>query len=249
MEVPALADETDGCALDESSSARPGSFAALRPDRLVMPKAVKRRGLERRRVSEERRVGRIGAGPAAFDVVDAELRRARARWCACPRRRNRRPASARHRAASCRRDRRAPWRSSLDLPGRARGPVLEHDALGGELVADAIGLRRSSSPCALRCARRSHARSLPGRRSVSSAITILHAGKAQKGRSPTGQCDVRRICAAQQSRAACSDRRQAQQETSSPTRGAAIGSATPYQRSRVVALSFSPCTVQSIGCR
>ncbi len=65
---------------------------------------------------------------------------ARARWCACPRRKNRRLASARRRAASCRRDRRVLWmRSSLHLPRGARGTVLQHDALGRELVADAIG--------------------------------------------------------------------------------------------------------------
>ena len=37
-----------------------------------MPKAVKRACVKRRRVGEEGGVGRIGAGPAAFDIVDAE---------------------------------------------------------------------------------------------------------------------------------------------------------------------------------
>jgi len=38
-------------------------------------------------------------------------------------------------------------------------------------------------------------------------------------------------------------------KNASPIRGAATGSAAPYQRSRIVQLSFRPCTVQSIGCR
>ena len=37
-----------------------------------MPKAVKRARFERRTFGEEGRVGGIGAGPAAFDVIDAQ---------------------------------------------------------------------------------------------------------------------------------------------------------------------------------
>ncbi len=42
------------------------------PARLVMPKATKR-GLRRALLAEEGRIGRIGAGIAAFDIVKAEL--------------------------------------------------------------------------------------------------------------------------------------------------------------------------------
>ena len=55
-----------------STGARPGSLAALRPGRLVMPKAVKLGVLQRGRLGEEGGVGRVGAGPAALDIVDAE---------------------------------------------------------------------------------------------------------------------------------------------------------------------------------
>ena len=53
-------------------SASPGSLAALRPARLVMPNAVMRACCERKLLGEERRVGRVGARPAAFDVIDAQ---------------------------------------------------------------------------------------------------------------------------------------------------------------------------------
>ena len=53
-------------------AARPGSLAALRPARRVMPKATNLAFCELRRIGEEAVVGRIGAGPAALDVVDAQ---------------------------------------------------------------------------------------------------------------------------------------------------------------------------------
>ena len=53
------------------TAASTSSFSAERPDRLVMPKAVKVARVCGR-VGEELAVGRVGAGPAAFDVVDAE---------------------------------------------------------------------------------------------------------------------------------------------------------------------------------
>jgi hypothetical protein len=71
-----------------------------RPARLVMPKATKTRLV--RFSSKERGVGRVGAGIAALDIVDAEARRASARWRSCPRARNRCRASAGRRAGSCR---------------------------------------------------------------------------------------------------------------------------------------------------
>ena len=53
------------------TAARPGSLAALRPRAASCRKRRAAHG-ERRRLGEERVVGRIGAGPAALDIVDAE---------------------------------------------------------------------------------------------------------------------------------------------------------------------------------
>ena len=53
--------------------ASPGSFEAERPGRRVMPNAVKLRVVELRLGGEEFGVGRIGAGIAALDIVDAEF--------------------------------------------------------------------------------------------------------------------------------------------------------------------------------
>ena len=55
-----------------SRSCTPGSFSTERPARFTMPKAVNAARL-RPLPFEERRVGRIGAGIAALDIVDAEL--------------------------------------------------------------------------------------------------------------------------------------------------------------------------------
>ncbi len=59
-------------ALASSSAASPGSFEAERPGRRVMPKAVNL-VFELAVVAEQFGVGRIGAGIAALDIVDAEL--------------------------------------------------------------------------------------------------------------------------------------------------------------------------------
>ena len=55
-----------------SSAARPGSLAAERPGRRVMPNAVSVPA-SGRRSAEEIRVDRIGARIAGFDIIDAEL--------------------------------------------------------------------------------------------------------------------------------------------------------------------------------
>ena len=59
-------------ALASSSAASPGSLEAERPGRRVMPKAVKVVS-KSWSLGEELGVGRIGAGIAALDIVDAEL--------------------------------------------------------------------------------------------------------------------------------------------------------------------------------
>ena len=51
---------------------RPGSLAALRPARRVMPKATNFAFWNVGRIGEEAVVGRVGARPAALDVVDAQ---------------------------------------------------------------------------------------------------------------------------------------------------------------------------------
>ena len=62
-----------------NSATSPGSLAALRPDRRVIPNAHKRGPLAGSGgLREERIVGRIGAGPAALDIVDAERSSSRA---------------------------------------------------------------------------------------------------------------------------------------------------------------------------
>ena len=70
-----------------------------------MPKAVRRGAPQLRRGVEEGAVGRVGAGPAALDVVDAEGVEGAGDPAACPRRRSRRPGSAGRRAGWCRRGR------------------------------------------------------------------------------------------------------------------------------------------------
>ena len=60
--------------------------------------------LRRRLFREEGGVERVRAGIAALDIVDAEPVEHARRRRACRRARNRRPSSARRRAASCRRD-------------------------------------------------------------------------------------------------------------------------------------------------
>ena len=64
----------------------PGRWRRCGPARRVMPKADEPRALELRRIGEEGVVGRIGAGPAALDVVDAEPVERRARSPPCRRR-------------------------------------------------------------------------------------------------------------------------------------------------------------------
>ena len=93
-----------------------------------MPNARSLALRELRRVGEERVVGRIGAGPAALDVVDAELVQLARDRAPCPRPRSRRPGSARRRARWCRRGRsRSPGHAPLPVGG-AVGAVLKHDA-------------------------------------------------------------------------------------------------------------------------
>ena len=60
-------------ALASSSAASPGSLEAERPGRRVMPKAVKVAFFSSLIRREQFGVGRIGAGIAALDIVDAEL--------------------------------------------------------------------------------------------------------------------------------------------------------------------------------
>ena len=55
-----------------SSASRPGSFEAERPGRRVMPKAVNV-APERALLTEQLGIDRVGAGIAAFDIIDAEL--------------------------------------------------------------------------------------------------------------------------------------------------------------------------------
>ena len=58
--------------LTSNRAASPGSLAALRPARLVMPKAVKVAFLNFGFVGEEIRIRGIGAGIAALHIIDAE---------------------------------------------------------------------------------------------------------------------------------------------------------------------------------
>jgi hypothetical protein len=68
-----------------SSAERPGSLAALRPGRRVMPKATNFARLEARRIAEEGIVGRFGAGPATLDIVHTEAIECRRQGPACRR--------------------------------------------------------------------------------------------------------------------------------------------------------------------
>ena len=81
LEIPGLAHQADGVGTwHPAPGASDGSLAALRPDRLVMPKAVKRARFSGGAIGEEGGVGGIGAGPAAFDVIHAQLSSASAIW-------------------------------------------------------------------------------------------------------------------------------------------------------------------------
>ena len=105
MIVPALGDEADGVATSPAAAPRG-------PDRWRRRRrpawSCRRRRIWRcavRFFGEEGGVGRIGAGIAALDIVDAELVEHARQWRSCPRRKSRCPASAGRRAASCRRGR------------------------------------------------------------------------------------------------------------------------------------------------
>ena len=105
MVVPALGDKADGIGLRAASSA--ASPDRWRPKRRPAWSCRRRRS---RRVSvrffgEEGGVGRVGAGIAALDIVDAEFVEHAGQWRSCPRPRSRCRASAGRRAMSCRRDR------------------------------------------------------------------------------------------------------------------------------------------------
>ena len=72
MKVPGLADHADGSRLrrQDGGQARIVLGAASRPAR--HPEGGEFRRLQRRRRLEERVVGRVRSGPAAFDIVDAQ---------------------------------------------------------------------------------------------------------------------------------------------------------------------------------
>ena len=59
-------------ALVDRIALRPGSLPALRPARRVMPKATNFAFWKVGRIGEEAVVGRVGARPAALDIVDAQ---------------------------------------------------------------------------------------------------------------------------------------------------------------------------------
>ena len=87
--VPGLGDEADGVGVRVEERARGRDrWRPRRPARLVMPKAVKSRA-RRALLGEEGGVGRVGAGIAALDIVDAELVEQLGDERSCPRARSR----------------------------------------------------------------------------------------------------------------------------------------------------------------
>ena len=142
--VPALATKQIASASASSRAARPGSLAAERPARLVMPKAVKRAALRALRSKKSVSSG-LAPGIAALDIVDAEPVEQRRRSGACRPARSRRRSSARRRAGWCRRGRGVRgscggvlarsqvrcWRAIAPqrMPSRARSPASKRSAV------------------------------------------------------------------------------------------------------------------------
>ena len=134
-----------------STAASTSSFAAERPARLVMPKAVKVARVCRAR-GEEVAVGRVGAGPAALDIIEAERVERLRDLLLVGDREVARPASAGRRAAWCRRGRGARGsfqtapealrRSPARSPAGAPAPAAPGRPPGGRFAPPAAGSRR-----------------------------------------------------------------------------------------------------------
>ena len=156
----------------------PGSLAALRPDRRVIPNAHSLALPELRRIGEERVVGRIGPGPAALDIVDAE----RVQLARDPqlvlRPRSRRPGSARRRAGWCRRGRCARRSCAAPVgacrPGDPRGRRLRSSSSARIASARGEVAFAVAQSCAARPMPRSRAMSAPLDPLASCAIDRNH---------------------------------------------------------------------------
>ena len=72
MEVPGLADEAGRVRLGVEDRRQARVVGGAAAGALGHAEGGEARALERRAFGEERRVGRVGAGPAALDVIDAE---------------------------------------------------------------------------------------------------------------------------------------------------------------------------------
>ena len=142
----ALADQRDHRrpGLEQPDQPRVVGGAAARPPR--HPERAQLGLPELRRIGEERIVGRVGAGPAALDIVDAERVQLAGDAQLVLDARSRRPGSARRRAGWCRRGRCA--RRSCAAPvGGAVGAVFEDDACFHKLVPNRVCAAEIASPC------------------------------------------------------------------------------------------------------
>ena len=72
VEIPGLADETGGIGLRIQHGGQARIVGGAAPGALGHAEGDEHRVFERRRRGEELRVGRVGARPAAFDVIDAQ---------------------------------------------------------------------------------------------------------------------------------------------------------------------------------